>query len=306
MMLKLKAKSKTHPASFVKCEAFHRLNALARYPYDLTQEGNLTADRLERFAAQACGYQFLYGTERVTQEVMHELLALAHERQVFQNMHKILSGEVVNYIGGFPSENRPALHTATRNFFGGAGQSKALREATQLAKKELEKLKKFSQQVDPRFDTLINIGIGGSDLGPHAHYVALQAFLKKGRQVRFIGNLDPDDAVLALKGLDLKKTLVLVVSKSGSTLETRSNEQFVRAFFVQAGLDPRDHFVAITGEGSPMDDPKQYLEMFYIWDWIGGRYSTTSMVGGVMLSFAFGFERYMEFLQGAHAMDRTV
>ena len=78
----------------------------------------------------------------------------------------------------------------------------------------------------------------------------------------------------------------------------------VRDHFLKASIDPKKHFISVTSKGSPMDDREYYLESFYIWDWIGGRYSTTSMVGGVMLSFAFGFDLYWDFLRGANAMDK--
>ena len=157
-----------------------------------------------------------------------------------------------------------------------------------------------------KFTDLIQVAIGGSDLGPRAHYIALQHLLKKGRRVHFISNVDPDDAATILNSVDLKKTLVLIVSKSGSTLETLSNDELVRARFKAQGLKPEEHFVSITGEGSLLDNRKKFLECFYMWDWIGGRYSTTSMVGGVMLSFAFGFDIYWEFLKGVNSMDKAV
>jgi glucose-6-phosphate isomerase len=294
--------------SFLKCEAAHRLHALARYPYDLTSEGNLTPQRVEELRASSCGYLMLYGTERVTHEVMRDLFALAKEMHVFEKMRRMKEGEVVNYIQGFKSEERPALHMAARAFFGKPPKGKMAAEAVHLAKRELEKLKSFIEQIDreKRFDTLVSIGIGGSDLGPKAHYIALQPFAKEGRSVRFISNVDPDDAFETLRGLDLKRTLVVVISKSGTTLETRANEEFVRSLFTAEGVRPEGHFIAVTGESSPMDDPKRYLKVFYIWDWIGGRYSTTSMAGGVSLSFAFGFDLYLEFLRGAWEMDETV
>ena len=152
---------------------------------------------------------------------------------------------------------------------------------------------------------LIMIGIGGSDLGPRAHYLSLLPLLKGNRNVHFISNVDPDDVALNLRHLDLKKCLVVVVSKSGSTLETLTNEGFVRSRFEKAGLKPENHFIAVTGEGSPMDDRTRYLESLHIWDWIGGRYSTTSMAGGVMLAFAYGFDIFWEILKRANRMDKV-
>jgi glucose-6-phosphate isomerase len=292
--------------SFPQYPAFKKLQELAKHPFDLAREGNLTPERLAHYTAESAGYRLLYGTERVTEEVMHFLKELAEEAHVFTKMEQMQGGAHLNFIKGFPSENRSVLHTATRDFFDHPNQGKEAITAAKQAKGEIDKLKQFISRIDrdSKFTTLITIGIGGSDLGPRAHYVALEHLLKEGRRVHFISNIDPDDAAMAVKGVDLSKTLVVVVSKTGTTLETQSNEEFVREYFKKAGLNPAEHFISVTSEGSPMDDRKRYLESFYIWDWIGGRYSTTSMVGGVMLSFAFGFDVFWDFLKGANAMDK--
>ncbi|BBI17229.1 glucose-6-phosphate isomerase [Neochlamydia sp. S13] len=293
--------------SFDRFLATATLKELAKHPCDLTDPHLLTPARLQQLSAEACGIKFLYGTEQVTEEVMQALVELSREAGVLQEMKKMQAGEVVNKIEGFPSENRKVLHTAVRDFFEAPNQAKEACEATKEAKKEIDKLQHFINKIDKdqRFTDLIMIGIGGSDLGPKAHYIALQPLQKKGRKVHFISNVDPDDAAMVLKNVDLSTTLVVCVSKSGTTLETLTNEEIVRSHFQKASLHPRNHFIAVTGRGSPMDNPQQYLESFYIWDWIGGRYSTTSMVGGVMLSFAFGFEVFWELLRGANAMDKV-
>ena len=177
-----------------------------------------------------------------------------------------------------------------RDFFENRNTSEKAKEATELAYKECEKLRYFLDEVEKKgqFTTMVQIGIGGSELGPKAVYMALEAFHKPGRKVYFLSNVDPDDGAQIFREVNLEKTLVVVVSKSGSTLETLTNEQFVREKFKKAGLNPKNHFLAVTGKGSPMDDPQHYAASFYIWDYIGGRYSATSMVGGVILAFALG------------------
>lgn len=294
-------------SGFSQNKATQKLKLLAEHPFDLTKEGNLTPQRLAKFTAESCGYRLLYGTERITEEVMQSLLDLAHESQALEKMQKMQSGEVMNFIQGFPSENRPALHTAVRDFFESPNTAKPAAAAAQTAKKEVEKLKGFISKIDAenKFSHLVMIGIGGSELGPHANYLALKHLLKKGRTIDFIGNTDPDNAADVLRGINLSKTLVVVVSKAGTTLETLSNEKLLRQRFIEAGLKPQEHFIAVTGEGSPMDNPKNYLEIFHIWDWVGGRFSGSSMVGGVMMAFAFGFDVYWEFLKGANAMDKA-
>jgi glucose-6-phosphate isomerase len=292
--------------SFSKYPAVQKLKLLAQNPFDLTK--NLTAERLKNYCAKACGFKLLYGTERVSAEVIEALIQLAGEAQALEKMKGMQQGEIVNEIAGFASEKRAALHTATRDFFDNPQTASAAQEAAHLARKETEKLQTFISKVDAEghYTDLVTVGIGGSDLGPRAHYFALKHLLKPGRKIHYISNVDPDDAAEVLQGIeDLNKTLVIVVSKSGTTLETATNEALVREKFVKAGLDPKKHFISITMPGTPMDNKEQYLETFYMWDWIGGRYSTTSMCGAVMLAFAFGFDVYWEFLKGAHAMDQN-
>ncbi|WP_195155553.1 glucose-6-phosphate isomerase [Candidatus Protochlamydia phocaeensis] len=292
--------------SFLNYPAAEKLQALAQNPIDLAKPGQLTPERLATYCSEACGFKLLYGTEKVTDEVMQALQQLAQEAQVLKKMNAMQNGEIVNHIEGYPSENRPALHTATRDFFEEPRTAPKAKEAALLARQEIDKLKSFLSkiEVENRFDDIISVGIGGSDLGPRANFLALEHLRKAGKRVHFISNVDPDDAAGVLKQVkDLKRTLVLVISKSGTTLETAINEELVCTRFKEAHLNPQEHFVAITMPGTPMDNRKKYLEVFHLWDWIGGRYSTTSMCGAVILSFAFGFDVFWEFLRGAHAMD---
>lgn len=284
------------------------LKDLAKKPFDLTVPGQLTAERLKKFRIKACGYHLLYGTERITSEVVKTLCLLAEEAQVSKKMAAMQAGEVVNEIEGYPSEKRAVLHTATRDFFEQPNPSPEAKKATALAYKEIEKLKKFIHELEKEgeFTDLVTIGIGGSDLGPRAHYIALEHLRKGNKKVHFICNVDPDDAASVMRDLDLKKTLVVIVSKTGTTLETTANEAFVKDYFLKAKLSPANHFISISMSGSPLDDPTQYRACFHIWDWVGGRFSTTSMVGGLLLAFAFGFDVYWEFLKGANAMDKSV
>lgn len=287
--------------------ATDKLKHLAQHPCDLTDPSVLDSQRLEKYTAEACGLKLLYGTERVTEEVLNALIELSQQSRALEQMKKMQDGEEINKIEGYPSENRRVLHTAVRDFFDHPRHAPQALKATQEAGKEIEKLKRFIDKLDQEnhFSDLVMIGIGGSDLGPRAHYIALEHLKKSHRRVHFVSNVDPDDAAAVFKDLDLSRTLVVCVSKSGTTLETLTNEEIARSYFINAKLNTQEHFIAVTGNGSPMDDPKKYLESFYIWDWIGGRYSTTSMVGGVMLAFAFGFEVFWDLLRGAHEMDQA-
>lgn len=294
-------------SDFTQFKSSGKLRELAAHPFELNKEGNLTPQRLSKFVSESCGFNLYYGTEKVTEDVMRALVELAHEANALGKMQRMQAGEVTNFIEGYPSENRPVLHTAVRDFFEQPQTSKPAADAASLAKKEIDKLKAFIEKVDRenKFQDLICIAIGGSDLGPKANFESLKHLLKKGRRVFFISNIDPDEAAAVLRQANLPKTLVIVVSKSGTTLETATNEALVRAAFVKAGLKPEEHFISATGQGSPMDDKKKYMESFYIWDWVGGRFSTSSMIGGVMFSFAFGFDVYWEILRGANAMDKA-
>lgn len=286
---------------FQKLPSYETLEKLAQDPIDLTASEALSPERIERFSASALGFKLLYATERVTDGVWNALKGLAKEAGALEKMKKMQDGEVINVIEGFPSENRKVLHTATRDLFDDRQRS----EEAALAKREVDKLEEFLPSIEGRFNDLVMIGIGGSDLGPRANYLAMQFMKKSGRKVHFISNVDPDDAAQVFEEVNMERCLVGVVSKSGTTLETLSNEELVRRRFEVAGLNSSRHFIAITGEGSPMDNPERYLESFYIWDWIGGRYSSTSMVGGVMIAFAYGFEVFKEWLRGAHEMDKV-
>jgi glucose-6-phosphate isomerase len=237
---------------------------------------------------------------------LRALKELASEAHLVEKMEAMQHGAVINKIEGYPSENRMVLHTAMRDFFMQPQTASAAKQAAQAEKKECEKLKTFMTKIDAgnQFTDLIQIGIGGSDLGPRALYVALTAYQKPGRHIHFISNVDPDDTAAVLKKINPKKTLVVVVSKSGTTLETLTNETWIRSHFEKAGCNPQDHLISVTGEKSPMDNPARYLASFYMWDYIGGRYSATSMVGGVVLAFALGIDPFMNILKGAHEMDK--
>ena len=288
-------------ARFDQFTSYKRLRELASKKVELAQV--LTPDRISKFLKEACGFKFFFGTEKINEEILETLLELAKEARASEKMAAMQAGEVINRIEGVESENRRVLHTAMRDLFDHPQSAQPAVEAAQAERKELEKLERFLASVEGKFTDLIQIGIGGSDLGPRALCIALEPFHRPGVHVHFISNVDPDDANRVLKQVDLKKTLVVVVSKSGTTLETLTNEEFVRERMKKQGIDPKNHFVAVTGEKSPMDDPKRYLASFYMWDFIGGRYSATSMVGAVMLSFAIGIKSFKELLKGAHEMD---
>ncbi len=290
--------------------AYRRLLELARNPYDLTAPDALIKDgRLTRYICRTDVLSLHYATQRVDDQVLACLQELADECGLIHQFAAMRRGEVMNRIAGFACENRQVLHTACRDLFSDKPAEPA---ASGQARKEIEKVKTFLEEVEKGklcnkqnevFTTMVHIGIGGSDLGPRSMFEALRPFGLQGREVFFISNVDPDDAAGVLRKVDLRRTLVNIVSKSGTTLETLANETIIRRAFTDAGLDPSLHCIAVTGEGSPMDNPEKYLRSFHMYDYIGGRYSATSMVGVVMLGFYLGLDQVMDFLHGASLMD---
>lgn len=296
---------------FTALRAVHQLQDLAKRPYDLTSDNALTVQRLETFKTSMCGFDLLYATQRVDENILKALQELADEAGLVEALAAMQTGAVLNRIEGYASEDRQVLHTACRDVF---TESPMAGDASAKAQRELAKLQSFLDeladgtvvnQAGQPFSTMVQVGIGGSDLGPRAICLALKAYSLPGRSAQFIANVDPDDAAEVLQELDLSTTLFNIVSKSGTTLETLTNEQLIRDSLIKAGLDPAHHVLAVTGEGSPMDDPSRYLRSFYMEDYIGGRYSATSMVGVVTLGFVLGFAAVMEFLKGAHEVDRA-
>ncbi|WP_051309058.1 glucose-6-phosphate isomerase [Desulfogranum japonicum] len=282
---------------------------LAQTPFDLTSDDALSEERLETYVCSSAGFDLLYATQRIDDNVLDSLQQMVDEAGLIEKFAAMKRGAILNFIEGFESEQRQVLHTACRDLF---SEAPLCPEATEAAREELDKLKLFLDKLANRelvnsqgqpFNTIIQVGIGGSDLGPRALALALKPFALDGRSARFIANVDPDDAAEVLREVDLSRTLINVVSKSGTTLETLTNEILVRRALEDKGLNPSHHMIAVTGKGSPMDDPSRYLASFYMYDYIGGRYSATSMVGGVTLGFLLGFDGFMEILKGANEVD---
>lgn len=151
-----------------------QLHDLAQDSIDLTKEGVLTAKRIDSMMIEALGLKLFYATEKVSEKNIAVLCQLAEETQAVKKMIDMQNGKVVNFIKGFPNENRPAMHTAVRDFFEQCNTSSEAKQATELGYKELEKLRSFLDTIEKKsqITTVIQIGIGGSDLGPEAIYLA--------------------------------------------------------------------------------------------------------------------------------------
>ena len=258
----------------------------------------------------ACGMKYNFAAKLVDEDVLSVLQGLADEAQLTEKYAELYNGAVIN-----TGEKRLVLHQLCRGQLGDdviadgvnkrdfyvSQQKKAADFANKVHAGEI------TNAAGEKFTTVVQIGIGGSDLGPRALYIALENWAiqngTKKMEAKFISNVDPDDAAAVLKSIDVAHSLFIVVSKSGTTLETLTNESFVRDALKNLGLDPSKHMLAVTSETSPLAKSADYLQAFFMDDYIGGRYSSSSCVGAVVLSLAFGPEIFAEIMDGAHEAD---
>ena len=259
----------------------------------------------------AAGLSYNYAAKEVDETVLAALAKLADEAQLIDKFQELFNGAVIN-----TGENRMVLHHLARKQLGNpvvvdgvdkrefyvAQQKKAADFANKVHAGEI------TNEAGEKFTTVVQIGIGGSDLGPRALYIALENWAKANNtfkmEAKFISNVDPDDAAAVLASVDLAHSLFIVVSKSGTTLETLTNEAFVKDALTKAGLNPSRHMLAVTSETSPLAKSEDYLTAIFMDDYIGGRYSSVSGVGGAILSLAFGPEVFAQLLDGAAAEDQ--
>lgn len=292
-------------------DAYQELAKAERVNLVEAMTGESGAERVKKYSVpMAAGLTYNYAAKQVNDEVLAALKKLAEEAQLTEKFEALYNGEVIN-----TGEKRRVLHQLTRGQLGEAvvvdGVDKRdfyveqQRKYTELANKV--HAGEITNAAGEKFTTVVQIGIGGSDLGPRAMYLALENWAKKNNtlkmEAKFISNVDPDDAAAVLDSIDVAHSIFVLVSKSGTTLETLTNESFVKDALTKAGLDASRHMVAVTSETSPLAKSDDYLAAFFMDDYIGGRYSSTSAVGGVILSLAFGPEVFEEFLAGAAAED---
>ncbi|MFQ3619344.1 MAG: glucose-6-phosphate isomerase [Spirochaetales bacterium] len=301
--------------SFKNLDKTIAFQKLSHSPFPADLKDLVTQKRIWECSVPAGGgLTYNYAAKRFDSTVLDLLQELAEEQQVIEKYQALIEGEIIN-----TGEKRMVLHHLLRGQLGKpvVFEGKNLRSFYQ---QEQKRFYEFSQKVHKGeirgstgkpFTTVVQIGIGGSDLGPRALYIALKNYgIKKGLEklkAYFISNVDPDDASEVLSYINPETTLFILVSKSGTTQETLTNEAFVLRQMEQAGipnLKPKKHIVAVTSETSPLAKSSDYLAAFFIDDFIGGRYSSTSAVGGVLLSLAFGSETFEELLKGAHEADK--
>jgi glucose-6-phosphate isomerase len=265
--------------------------------------------RGERMCAEAAGLYLDYSKNRVTDETMRLLVALAEESGVAERRDAMFRGEHINV-----SEDRPVLHVALRMprdaslIVDGADVVAQVHEV-------LDRMTGFANQVrsgewrgytGQPVRNIVNVGIGGSDLGPVMAYEALRPYTMRELTFRFVSNVDSDDFAEATRDLDPAETLFIISSKTFGTLETLTNATSARDWVVSA-LGSEDavarHFVAVSTNAERVAKfGIDTANMFGFWDWVGGRYSMESAIG-LSTMVAIGPERFGELLAGSHEMD---
>ena len=293
-------------------EAYAELQAAEKVCLACAMSGENGAARVKNYTVpMGAGMDFNFGARPVNDSILSILAKFAEEQQMTEKFAALYNGEVIN-----TGEGRKVLHHLCRGQLGDAVIADGV-DKREFYVGEQNKIAAFANKVHngeitnaagEKFTTVCQIGIGGSDLGPRAIYLALENWAKVNNTLKmkaaFISNVDPDDAAGVLSNLDLAHTLFILVSKSGTTLETLTNESFVKDALQKAGLNPANHMAAVTSETSPLAASADYLAAFFMDDYIGGRYSSSSGVGGCVLSLAFGPEVFAEILNGAAEADK--
>ncbi len=265
--------------------------------------------RAEHFSSEAVGIYLDYSKNRITDETIRLLLDLANSSGLRERIEAMFRGDRINV-----TENRSVLHVALR---APKGESIVVdgEDVVPAVHAVLDKMANFSNRVrsgewkgytGKRIRTIINIGIGGSDLGPYMAYEALKYFSDRNLVARFVSNVDGNEFVEATRDLDPAETLFIISSKTFTTLETLTNARSAREWCVKAlGSEEAvaKHFVAVSTNTKEVAKFGIDTEnMFEFWDWVGGRYSYDSAIG-LPLMIAIGPEQFREMLNGFHAMD---
>ncbi|MBN1557518.1 MAG: glucose-6-phosphate isomerase, partial [Lentisphaerae bacterium] len=266
--------------------------------------------RAERFSLEAAGLFLDYSKHRITAETLEKLVALAEACGLRAAIDAMFAGERIN-----ATENRPVLHTALRNRANTPVRVDG-EDVMPAVNAVLDRMAAFARRVRTgewtghtgrRMRNVVNIGIGGSDLGPAMAVEALKPFSDRALTVRFVSNVDAAHFAETTRAMDPAETLFIVASKTFTTQETMTNAATARAWIRDALGDraaTARHFVAVsTNADAVAEFGIDTANMFAFWDWVGGRYSLCSAIG-LPLMIAVGPEHFIEMLEGFHAMDR--
>ncbi|MBT8358823.1 MAG: glucose-6-phosphate isomerase [Desulfobacterales bacterium] len=265
-------------------------------------------DRLKNFSLTGAEMFFDFSRQRLDEAAMDLLFELSNARKIKRAFHSMINGEKVNV-----TENRAALHAASRSF---SNEPVVLdgKDVMHDIQRVRDEIKVFSSKVlageikgstGKPFEHLVVVGIGGSYLGPEFVSTALEVYAPGKIKIHYLANVDIHNFGQIASRINPETTLWIVISKSYTTSETMANANQARIFMQDKGLDPSKHFITVTSKGSPGDDPSApILDSFHMFDFIGGRYSVTSAVGGVPLSLYLGYDIFQRFLKGANQMDQ--
>ena len=266
-----------------------------------------TKNRFEKFSLQMNDFSYDFSKQRIDDAILKELFELARQTNAKETFSQMVSGKTVN-----TTEKRPALHTAARDFT----QDQILlndKDVIIEINKVNKQIKSFTENIHNKkikgttgkfFTDAVVIGIGGSYLGCKFVYSALQHGIEPLINLHFLPNVDIDNFGQIIKKINPETCLWIIISKSYTTIETMANLNQALLFLKNNHLDPANHIVTVTAKDSPGDEPSNSsLGSFHMFDFIGGRYSVASAVGGLPLSLAFGFDNFHRFLKGCHTMD---
>lgn len=267
------------------------------------------AERFSKFSFQLNDILFDYSKNIITSETLALLTQLARECKLQDAIEAMFTGEKIN-----GTEERAVLHTALRNFSG----TPVITDGADVmpdVKKVQEQMKAFCQKIHSgewkgysgkKIKYIVNIGIGGSDLGPVMVTEALKPYWVEGIQTYFVSNVDGTHIVETLKKVTPDETLFLIASKTFTTQETMTNAHSARNWFMQAAKDESlvaKHFVALSTNAAEVTQFGIAVEnMFGFWDWVGGRYSLWSAIG-LSIALTVGYDNFENLLKGAHAAD---
>ena len=267
-------------------------------------------ERFDRYSIIFGDILFDYSKNLLNAGIFSHLLDLAAECRVWDAMQAMFSGEKINQ-----TENRSVLHTALSNFSGEPVYSDG-KDVMPDVMQELEHMKYFCQKIHSGewrgftgkpIRNIVNIGIGGSDLGPVMVTEALKHYWIDGMHAYFVSNVDATQIVETLKIINPEETLFLIASKTFTTQETMTNAHSAREWFLKSAVDPvhiAKHFIALsTNESEVVKFGIDRSNMFVFWDWVGGRYSLWSSIG-LSIALMIGYPGFEEMLQGAHASDK--
>lgn len=277
--------------------ALERLRA-SRVGFNLNVAFREHPARFQSLSQSAAGIFVDYSKCLWDDAVLSALFALAEEAQVFSLRDAMFNAQPIN-----ETENRLVMHWLLRTPKG-AREGRVCTSLHEQTLKEQEAFLSFAERVraDAGITDIVNIGIGGSDLGPQMAVKALEEFAATDKTIHFVSNIDPQEIEQTLKRLKPASTLFIIASKTFTTLETMANAQLARAWFERnQGVDAERHFIGVTSNAAQAR-ALGITTTFGFSDWVGGRYSVWSSVG-LSLAIAIGAEGFREFLRGAYEMD---